>query len=125
FLDQENGRLSVDDRANYKKMGLPAEPFASVQILAPVRKGSAERLAATGSRGDGVQSFFWTVREVGSERLLRFLFGEAEHTARNLTFVVAGIGAKRAACAAEAGEARDPWIEIEGRRIDGFDALVE
>ena len=125
FLDQENGRLSADDRASYKKMGLPAEPFASVQILAPVRKGSAERLADTGSRGAGVQSFFWTVREVVTERLLRFLFAESEDTGSQLSFVVDRIEAKLAACAAEAGDARDPWIDIEGRRIDGFDALVE
>jgi hypothetical protein len=125
FLDEENGRLSADDRAAYAKMGLPAEPFASVQILAPVRKGSAERLAATGSRGDGVQSFFWTVRELCTERLLRFLFAESEDASSQLSFVVDRIEAKLAACAAEAGDARDPWIEIEGRRIDGFDTLVE
>ena len=125
FLDEPNGRLSADDRAAYAKLGLPAEPFSSVQILAPVRKGSAERLAATGSRGEGVQSFFWTVREVVSERLLRFLFAESEDASSQLSFVVDRIEAKLAACAAEAGDARDPWIEIEGRRIDGFDALVE
>jgi DNA helicase HerA-like ATPase len=125
FLDEENGRLSADDRAAYAKMGLPSEPFSSVQILAPVRKGSAERLAATGSRGDGVQSFFWTVRELCTERLLRFLFAESEDASSQLSFVVDRIEAKLAACAAEAGDARDPWIEIEGRRIDGFDALVE
>jgi DNA helicase HerA-like ATPase len=125
FLDQENGRLSADDRAAYKKMGLPAEPFSSVQILAPVRKNSAERLAATGSRGEGVQSFFWTVRELCTERLLRFLFAESEDASSQLSFVVDRIEAKLGACAAEVGDARDPWIEIEGRRIDGFDALVE
>jgi hypothetical protein len=125
FLDEENGRLSADDRAAYAKMGLPAEPFSSVQILAPVREGSAERLAATGSRGDGVQSFFWTVRELCTERLLRFLFAESEDASSQLSFVVDRIEAKLAACAAEAGDARDAWIEIEGRRIDGFDTLVE
>jgi DNA helicase HerA-like ATPase len=125
FLDQENARLSAEDRAAYAKLGLPAEPFASVQILAPVRKGSAERLAATGSRGDGVQSFFWTVRELASERLLRFLFAESDDSSSQLSFVVDRIEAKLAAAAAEKGDARDAWIEIEGRRIDGFDALVE
>jgi len=125
FLDQENARLSHKDRAAYERMGLPAEPFSSVQILAPVRKGSAERLAATGSRGEGVQSFFWTVRELATERLLRFLFAESGDASSQLSFVVDRIEAKLAACAAEAGDAKDPWIEIEGRRIDGFDALVE
>jgi DNA helicase HerA-like ATPase len=125
FLDQDNARLRAEDREAYRKLGLPAERFESVQILAPVRKGSAERLAATGSRADGVQSFFWTVRELATERLLRFLFAEADDSGSQLSFVVDRIEAKLAACAAEKGDARDPWIEIEGQRIDGFDALVE
>ncbi len=125
FLDQDNGRLRDEDRAVYKKLGLPAERFSSVQILAPVRKGSAERLAATGSRGEGVQSFFWTVREVVTERLLRFLFAEAEDTGSLFGAVVDRIEAKLAQAAAEKGDPKDPWIEIEGQRIDGFDALVE
>jgi DNA helicase HerA-like ATPase len=125
FLDQDNARLRAEDREAYRKLGLPAERFESVQILAPVRKGSAERLAATGSRADGVQSFFWTVRELATERLLRFLFAEADDSGSQLSFVVDRIEAKLAACAAEKGDARDPWIEIDGQRIDGYDALVE
>jgi DNA helicase HerA-like ATPase len=125
FLDQDNARLREEDRAAYEKLGLPAERFGSVQILAPVRKGSAERLAATGSRGEGVQSFFWTVREVVTERLLRFLFAEAEDTGSLFGAVVDRIEAKLAQAAAEKGDPKDPWIEIDGRRIDGFDALVE
>jgi len=125
FLDQDNARLRDVDRAAYAKLGLPAGRFDSVQILAPVRKGSAERLAATGSRGEGVQSFFWTVREVVEERLLRFLFAEAEDASSQLSFVVDRVEAKLALAAKEKGDARDPWIEIEGQRIDGFDALVE
>ena len=125
FLDQDNARLRDEDRAAYKKLGLPAGRFESVQILAPVRKGSAERLAATGSRGEGVQSFFWTVREVIEERLLRFLFAEAEDASSQLSFVVDRVEAKLALAAKEKGDAKDPWIEIEGQRVDGFDALVE
>ena len=125
FLDQDNARLRDDDRAAYAKLGLPARRFESVQILAPVRKGSAERLAATGSRGEGVQSFFWTVREVVTERLLRFLFAEAEDASSQLSFVLDRIEAKLALAGKAKGDAKDPWIEIEGRRIDGFDALVE
>jgi len=60
FLDQPNARLRDEDRAAYARLGLPAEPFSSVQILAPVRKSSPERLAATGSRSGGVVAFFWT-----------------------------------------------------------------
>ncbi|HEX9188334.1 MAG TPA: ATP-binding protein [Vicinamibacteria bacterium] len=126
FLDQENARLKDEDREAYAKMGLPPESFGSVQILAPVRKGSAERLPATGSRSEGVQAFFWTIREVVQERLLRFLFAEADDGgASQLSFVVDRIEAKLAAAAAAKGDARDAWIEVEGRKVETFDVLVE
>ncbi|HSD65507.1 MAG TPA: ATP-binding protein, partial [Vicinamibacteria bacterium] len=125
FLDQPNGKLREEDRAAYARLGLPAEAFSSVQFLAPVRKGSAERLPATGSRGEGVQSFFWTIREVATERLLRFLFAEADDSASQLSFVVERVEAKLAAAAAARGDAGDPWLEVDGRRIDTFDALVD
>jgi hypothetical protein len=125
FLDRPNARLRAEDRAAYAKLGLPAESFGSAQFLAPVRKGSAERLPATGSRGEGVQSFFWTIREVVTERLLRFLFAEADDAASQLSFVVDKIEAKLAAAAAAKGGAKDAWIEVEGRRLETFDALVE
>jgi DNA helicase HerA-like ATPase len=125
FLDQPNARLRDEDRAAYAKLGLPAESFSSTQFLAPVRKGSAERLPATGSRAEGVTAFFWTIREVVVERLLRFLFAEADDAASQLSFVVEKIEARLAAAAAAKGGAKDPWIEVEGQKIETFDGLVE
>ena len=84
FLDEPNARLREEDRKAYAKLGLPAESFGSVQILAPVRKDSPERLAATGSRTGGVTAFFWTVRELVVERLLRFLFAETDDASSQL-----------------------------------------
>jgi DNA helicase HerA-like ATPase len=124
FLDQRNDRLKEEDRASYRKLGLPDEAFDSVQILAPVRPSSRERLPATGSRLEGVSAFFWTLRELVEERLLRFLFAETDHEASQLAFVVDRIEARLAAALRE-GDARDAWIEIEGRRLETFDALVE
>ncbi len=125
FLDQPNARLGDEDRAGYAKLGLPAAGFESTQFLAPVRKGSAERLAATGSRGRGVQAFFWTIRELATERLLRFLFAEAEDAGSLFGAVVEQIEAKLASAARERGGGSDAWIEIEGQRIETFDDLVE
>jgi DNA helicase HerA-like ATPase len=125
FLDQPNARLRDQDRADYAKLGLPAAGFESVQFLAPVRRGSTERLAATGSRSDGVQAFFWTLRELATDRLLRFLFAEAEDAASQLGFVVDRIEAKLSAAAVAKGEAKDPWIEVEGRRVETFEGLVQ
>jgi DNA helicase HerA-like ATPase len=124
FLDEPNARLREEDRKAYAKLGLPAESFGSVQILAPVRKDSPERLAATGSRSGGVTAFFWTVRELVGERLLRFLFAETDDASSQLAFVVDKIEARLAAAASAKGQPADPWIEVEGTRIDSFDALV-
>ena len=65
-----------------------------MQLLAPVRPGNRERLPDTGSRQEGVASFFWTLREFVNERLLRFLFAEADDAASQLGFVVDRIEAK-------------------------------
>jgi DNA helicase HerA-like ATPase len=124
FLDLPNAKLDAKARDDYQRLRLPAEPFDSVQVLAPVRPGP-ERLPATGSRQRGVQSFFWTLRELAEDRLLRFLFAEAEDAASQLSFVVDKIEAKLAAAARAKGEAKDPWIEVEGRRIETLDALVD
>jgi uncharacterized protein len=125
FLDQENAKLRNEDRAAYATLGLPAEAFSSTQLLAPVRKGSAERLPAIGSRAEGVRAFFWTIREVVTGRLLRFLFAEAEDAGSLFGAVVEQIEAKLAGAARERGTAEDPWVEIEGERMETFEALVE
>jgi DNA helicase HerA-like ATPase len=125
FLDQPNRRLRDEDRAAYARLGLRAEPFDSVQLLAPVRPGGRERLPATGSRQEGVVSFFWTLRELVNDRLLRFLFAEAEDASSQLGFVVDRIEGKLLAATRDSGKPTEPWIAVEGRRIDGFEALVE
>jgi DNA helicase HerA-like ATPase len=124
FLDQPNARLASGDREAYARLGLPAAAFDSVQVLAPVRPGSRERLPATGSRGEGVTSFFWTIREIVKERLLRFLFAEAEDASSQISFVADQVEAKLAACLG-GGAAADPWVEIEGERVETFDGLVD
>ncbi len=124
FLDQPNRRLTAADRESYAALGLPAEPFRSVQILAPVRPASAERLPATGSRLQGVAAFFWTLREFVEERLLRFLFAEAEDSASQLSYVVDRVeAALLKAC--HDGRRDEPWVAIDGQRLETFDELVE
>ncbi len=91
-----------------RKLGLPVEPFDSVQILAPVRPSSRERLPDTGSRQEGVSAFFWTLREFVEERLLRFLFAEADDAASQLAFVVDRVEAKLAGRPSAEGDARRP-----------------
>jgi DNA helicase HerA-like ATPase len=76
FLDKPNNRVTDADRAIYAALGLPAGPFESVGLWAPVKRGSAVAMPDTGSRQVGVTSYFWTVRDVVHDRLLRFMFAE-------------------------------------------------
>lgn len=76
FLDKPNARLTDADRADYAALGLPAGPFESVGLWAPVKKGAAVAVPDTGSRQQGVTSYFWTVRDIVRDRLLRFMFAE-------------------------------------------------
>jgi DNA helicase HerA-like ATPase len=76
FLDKPNARLDQASRDTYRALGLPAEPFNSVGLWAPVKRGGGTSVPDTGSRQTGVTSYFWTVRDVVTDRLLRFLFAE-------------------------------------------------
>jgi DNA helicase HerA-like ATPase len=126
FLDKPNVRLNARAREDYAKLGLPAGPFDSVQILAPVKPAGKERLPDTGSRTDGgVTAFFWTLREFAQGGLLRFLFAEADDAHSQLAFVVDQVEAKLRHAAQEEGGEKDPWIAIEGVKLDSFDALVD
>jgi DNA helicase HerA-like ATPase len=124
FLDQPNNRLAPEQRELYARLGLPATPFDSVQLLAPVRRGSRERLPDTGSRQVGVSAFFWTLRELASERLLRFLFAEAEEATSQLAFVIDCVEA-RLATAARDTAASEAALTIDGERLETFDELVD
>jgi hypothetical protein len=125
FLDQPNRSLTAEAKAEYARLGLEARPFESVQILAPVRRGSRERMPDTGSRQRGVSAFFWTLREFANERLLRFLFTEAEDADSQIGYVLDSVEAKLAQLASAEGQTADPWIVVEGRRRESFEELVE
>jgi DNA helicase HerA-like ATPase len=125
FLDQPNRVLGEEARGEYARLGLPTTAFERVQILAPVRKGSRERLPDTGSRQQGVTAFFWTLREFVNERLMRFLFAEADDSSSQLGFVLDRVEAKLCQATAAEGKPSDPWIAIDGRRIEAFDELLE
>jgi DNA helicase HerA-like ATPase len=125
FLDQPNRALTAEAKAEYARLGLPATAFERVQIVAPVRRGSRERLPDTGSRQHGVTAFFWTLRELAEGRLLRFLFAEADDAGSQLGFVLDRVEAKLAQAAAAEGKPSDPWIVVDGRRIESFDELLD
>lgn len=86
WLDRPNRRVDADVRAQYQRLGLPAQPFSSVRFLAPAGPGGVT--PQTGQRQDGVTSFLWTLREFAEQRLLRFLFADADDAQSQLAYVV-------------------------------------
>ena len=79
FLDKKNNALSPTDLVEYDQMGLPPEPFDSVQFYVPPVENTKGPLSPrVGARkADEVVPYFWTVRHFCRERLLRYLFTDA------------------------------------------------
>src|SRR5580765_4248304 len=97
FLDQPNAGLKPEDVVRYDKLGLPATPFQSVQLLAPVRRGSDLAIPDTGSRQAGVTAYYWSLLEFCRDRYLRFLFADADDETSQLGFLVQRVEAQLAA----------------------------
>ncbi|MCY3646772.1 MAG: ATP-binding protein [Chloroflexi bacterium] len=123
FLDKPNAQLADEDREDYNRLGLPAEPFRSVSFYAPARRG--EPVPETGSRVEGVTGFYWTLREFCAERYLRFLFADADDERSQLGLVVQQVEAQLALAARASSSIETPTIKIEGEVIADFDELVK
>lgn len=88
FLDSPNNSLSSEARNQYAHLGLPVEPFSSVGLYAPVRRDQEKLIPETGSRTRGVMAYCWTVEQFCKDRLLRFLFTEADQETSRLAALV-------------------------------------
>jgi DNA helicase HerA-like ATPase len=90
FLDKRNNTLSPTDLAEYDQMGLPGEPFDSVQFyVPPVENAKGPLSPRVGARkADEVVPYFWTVRNFCRERLLRYLFTDAGEDSSLLSTLV-------------------------------------
>src|SRR2546421_1611956 len=98
FLDHTNIRLDEDIdgdiRASYAKLGLPAEPFASVGFFAPPLPGDTTGRPNVTARTAGVAPFWWTVEEFCREQLLPYVFADTDDE-RNQYMTVVHQGATR------------------------------
>ena len=85
-------------------------------------------LPDTGSRSDGVTAYFWTLREFCRERMLRFLFAEADDETSQLGFVVTQVERFLEAQVEDQAEDRGdvvltvPGVDA-GLRVDSFERL--
>src|SRR5262249_45182410 len=124
WLARPNSRLTDEDRQAYGRLGLPAGPFRSVGLLAPVRKGSDVLMPDTGTRHEGVGPYCWTLREFAAERLLRFAFADAEDARSQVGFVITQVERELERAARE-GDRHDPGLVLLGARLLMFAVLFE
>ena len=121
FLDRANTQLAEDDRAAYARLGLEPGPFESVEFWAPPRRGDRAAAAEVATRHTGVTSFFWTLAEFCRERLLPFVFTDAEDDRQQYTIAIHNVAAKLA----QAESLDDGGVVIEGRPLTDFRSLTE
>ena len=124
FLDHLNTRLDDTQRSRYAALGLTAAPFRSVGILAPPRPGDPNATPATGARITGVRPYFWTIADFCSQRLLPFLFADAEDERQQYTIVVQSVTERLTQCARESDTSAGS-VQIQGTAIRTFRQLVD
>lgn len=119
-LDRDNATLDDEQRERYKKLGLPAEAFRSVDFFAPVRVGSKTLRADVNTRTD-VTAFAWSLADFCHGDLLPFLFANAEDDRAQYTMVVYSVMAQlRRATALDSGAVR-----VEGTEVRDFGSLAD
>jgi uncharacterized protein len=121
FLDRPNERLDADDRAKYARLGLDAAPFPDVRVYAPPRAGDRTGAPDVASRLTGVDSFYWTLAEFCADRLLPFVFADADDDRQQYTMVVHSVAAylQRHAQPADGG------VVLDGQRVNSYPDLVD
>jgi uncharacterized protein len=121
FLDHPNTRLDEETTAAYRRLGLPAGPFADVRVYAPPRLGDAAGTPDVSSRLSGVDTFYWTLAEFCADRLLPYVFADADDERQQYTMVVHSVAAQlaRVALPAEGG------VSLGGMRLNSYPDLVD
>ena len=121
FLDHPNTKLDADTRSAYARLGLDAAPFPDVCVYAPPRAGDRNGSPDVASRLTGVDAFYWTVAEFCSERLLPYVFADADDDRQQYTMVVHAVTAYLHRHA----ESADGGVVIDGVRIGSYPDLVD
>ena len=121
FLDHPNTRLDARTTEAYERLGLTAGPFPDVRVYAPPRPGDSSGTPDVSSRLSGVDSFYWTLAEFCTERLMPYVFADADDERQQYTMVVHSVTAHlaRTALPAEGG------VAIDGIRLNSYADLVD
>jgi len=122
FLDHPNSRLEQGTVATYENLGLPAGPFADVHVHAPPRPGDPSGTPDVASRTAGVDAFYWTLAQFCADRLLPYVFADADDERQQYTMVVHSVAARLAKVA----EPLDGGgVAIDGVRLTSYPDLVD
>jgi uncharacterized protein len=122
YLDHPNSAHDERLTAAYAGLGLPAGPFADVHIHAPPRAGDPTGTPDVSSRTAGVDAFYWTLAQFCGERLLPYVFADADDERQQYTMVVHAVTAQlaRVAQALESG-----GVAVDGERLTTYPDLVD
>ncbi|HEX6684496.1 MAG TPA: ATP-binding protein [Candidatus Limnocylindrales bacterium] len=121
FLDHPNTRLDERTRAAYHRLDLEAAPFPQVKVYAPARTGDRSGSPDVASRLTGVDPFYWTLSEFCHDRLLPYVFADADDERQQYTMVVHSVTAQLARNAVD----KDGGVSLDGVPIHGYDQLVD
>jgi DNA helicase HerA-like ATPase len=128
-LDRPNARLDDEARGEYAQLGLPVGPFDSVGLWAPPRSASAavggDAVPQVEGRTDGVTAYYWTVRDFVRERLLRFMFAEADDERSQIGDLVARVEIQLDRELQDDPHNEAVVVDRDGQRVGTFDALCE
>ncbi|WP_433089914.1 ATP-binding protein [Dactylosporangium sp. CA-052675] len=121
FLDHPNSRLDQATEDSYARLGLVAGPFPDVRVYAPPRAGDSSGTPDVSSRLSGVDAFYWTLTEFCADRLLPYVFADADDERQQYTMVVHSVTAHlaRVAQPAEGG------VAVDGTRLNSYADLVD
>ena len=121
FLDHPNTRLDEPTVAAYAKLGLAAGAFPDVAVYAPPRAGDTSGTPDVSSRLAGVDTFYWTLAEFCADRLLPYVFADADDEKQQYTMVVHAV----TAYLARAAQPADGGVTIDGTRLGSYADLVD
>jgi uncharacterized protein len=121
FLDHPNTRLDESTVHAYARLGLPAGAFSDVRVYAPPRARDSSGTPDVSRRLSGVDPFYWTLSEFCLDRLLPYVFADADDERQQYTMVVHSVAAQLARHAVSAESA----VSIEGRRLGSYGDLVD
>ncbi len=121
FLDHPNRKLDDKTVAAYARLGLLAQPFADVAVFAPPRAGDPTGTPDVTSRRSGVDSFYWTLHEFCVDRLLPYVFADADDEKQQYTMVIHAVTAQLAKTVNPA----DGGVTIDGTRLGSYPDLVD